>query len=245
MRVHGICSYNGSSYSGWQKQIKESSIQQEIEKVLSKVLNSEINIQGSGRTDAGVHAINQHFHFDVNDEKKVDLDKLLHSMNSLLPRDIKIKSLETVDDSFHARFSATGKEYIYKITKVAKDPFKEGFAYFFPREFDISKLKEGLNLFVGKHNFQDFTSKEEDEANFVRNISSIEVNEENNDVLISFKGDGFMRYQIRFLVGVSLAYAAGDIDKNYIVEHLIENKPREITRYKVPGDGLYLFEVYY
>ena len=174
MRIHGVCSYNGANYSGWQKQINETSVQKEIEKVLSTIFNCEINIQGSGRTDALVHANNQHFHFEVNDDKKVDLDRLLYSVNSMLPSDIKIKSFEVVDNSWHARFSAKAKRYIYKVKTIAKDPFNTNLMWLNPHPFDYDLLVKSLKLFEGKHNFQDFTSKEEDEDNFIRTIESIE-----------------------------------------------------------------------
>lgn len=243
MRIHGVCSYLGTNYYGWQKQINENSIQSEIEKVLTKVLNSETNIFGSGRTDAGVHALRQHFHFEV--KKEVDLSKLIYSLNSLLPTDIKIISLEEVSEDFHARFSATKKEYIYKISKSAKDPFKKDLYWLNPRPFDVEKFKEALNLFVGEHNYQDFTSKEEDEQNYVRRIDSIFVKEVENDYEIEFIGNGFMRYQIRFMVGTAMSVANGEIDINYIKTHLDSNKEREISHYKAPSNGLYLAEVFY
>lgn len=245
MRIHGVCSYNGANYSGWQKQINETSVQKEIEKVLSTIFNTEINIQGSGRTDALVHANNQHFHFEVNDDKKVDLDRLLYSVNSMLPEDIKIKSFEVVDQEWHARFSAKAKRYIYRVKTIAKDPFNTNLMWLNPHPFDYDLLVKSLKLFEGKHNFRDFTSKEEDDDNFVREISSIEVNKLGDDVSISFVGNGFMRYQIRFMVGTAFAVATKDIDISYITKHLDSDKPREITHYKAPGQGLYLDEVYY
>lgn len=243
MKIHGICSYFGKNYSGWQKQVNFRSIQEEIEKVLSKVLNSEIIIQGSGRTDAGVHALNQHFHFEVN--KDVDLMKLRYAMNSLLDEDIEIKKLEAVSDDFHARFSAKKKQYIFKIARREKDPFLKDLYWVQPIPFDTKLLATALKLFEGKHNFKNFTSKEEDESNFVRQIDSIKV-ENNGDLTeILFLGDGFMRYQIRFMVGVAMAVAQGNIGLDYIKENLDSDKPRLIINQKAPGQGLYLSEVFY
>lgn len=245
MKIHGICSYNGTNYSGWQKQTKDPSVQKEIEKVLSTVLNTETNIQGSGRTDAGVHANRQHFHFEVKNDKKVDIQKLQYSMNSMLPNDIKILSLEAVNDDFHARFSAKGKRYIYKISRQAKDPFKENLVWLNPQPFDLELFKQALNQFLGTHNFQDFSSKEEDEANFVRTISKVEVCDKDDEISITFEGDGFMRYQIRFMIGTALAVATKEIEISFIEKHLKDGKNREIVHYKAPGQGLYLDEVFY
>ena len=245
MRIHGVCAYNGANYSGWQKQTNETSVQKEIENVLSTIFNAEINIQGSGRTDALVHANNQHFHFEVNGDKKVDLDRLIYSVNSMLPVDIKIKSFEVVDSEWHARFSAKSKKYIYKVKSVAKDPFNTELMWLNPRPFDYDLLVKAIKLFEGTHNFKDFTSKEEDDDNFVRTIEKIEVNKLDNDILISFVGNGFMRYQIRFMVGTAFAVASKDIDISYITKHLDSDKERDIVHYKAPGQGLYLDEVFY
>lgn len=245
MKIHGICSYNGTKYSGWQKQTNDPSIQKEIEKVVSTILNTDTTIQGSGRTDAGVHAIRQHFHFEVKNDKVVDLQKLTYSMNSMLPSDIKILALEAVNDDFHARFSAKGKRYVYRISKEAKNPFKENLVWLNPQPFDIALFKTALKMFEGTHNFQDFTSKEEDETNFVRTVSKVEVNEQNDEISITFEGDGFMRYQIRYMIGTAFAVATKEIEISFIEKHLNNEKTREIIHYKAPSQGLYLDEVFY
>ena len=245
MRLHATCAYKGTNYSGWQKQVNEPTVQEEIEKVISRILNVETSIQGSGRTDALVHANEQHFHFEVNDEKKIDIERFMYSINCLLPRDIAITSLEKVDESFHSRFSAKEKVYIYKISRKAKDPFKEDLYWLNPNPFDYELLVKSLSLFEGEHDFRCFTSKEEDEDNYVRNISKILVKEDNEDVIISFTGNGFMRYQIRFMVGTAVAVASKDEDISYIKNHLDSGVNREIVRYKAPGQGLYLDKVIY
>ena len=113
MKLLCCVTYKGTEYQGWQKQPGTPTIQGEIEKVLSQILNSEINIQGSGRTDAGVHAENQYFHFET--EKEIDLDRLRYSANCLLPKDIFIKSISKVNDDFHARYSAKRLGNVYSI----------------------------------------------------------------------------------------------------------------------------------
>ena len=242
MKVLGICSYKGTNYYGWQKQVGFISVQEKIEECLSKVYDTTINIQGSGRTDAGVHALKQYFHFVVDKEK--DLKQLAYSLNKMLPDDIKIISFEKVDDDFHARYNAKEKIYEYRILLTNKDPLSFDLAYIYPMELDIELFKQALNKFVGTHNYQDFTSKEEDESNFVRNIYSIDVIKENDLVRIVFKGNGFMRYQIRNMIGAAINVANGKEKLEFIDKHL-DSKNREIIAYKAPASGLYLMDVIY
>lgn len=243
MRVLGICSYKGTKYYGWQKQVGFVSVQSTIEEVLSKVYDTPINITGSGRTDAGVHALKQYFHFDTNKEK--DLSQLCYAMNKMLPDDIKILSLEQVDDAFHSRYDAKRKIYEYRIVLKNKDPFQDELAFVYPMDFDFVLFKQALEKFVGKHNYQDFTSKEEDEDGFVREIYQINVSKNNNEISVTFEGSGFMRYQIRNMIGSSISVANKKESLDFIEYHLQDNKVREIIAYKAPANGLYLVDVLY
>lgn len=242
MKIKAIVEYLGTNYHGWQKQINDRSVEEEIEKVLSKILDTEITIYGSGRTDAGVHAKGQVFHFVV--EKDFDLDKLLYASNMLLPSDIHIKSFEVVNDDFHARYSANKKHYKYLINTGDKNPFIYGRTLYYPYPFNITKLIECLDLFIGTHNYQDFTSKEEDEDGFIRTIDSIDVKQEEDVLSIDLVGNGFMRYMIRDIIGTSLAVASDKEDIAYIKKHL-DSKNREIVSYKAGSEGLYLIDVIY
>ena len=243
MRVLGIVSYKGTRFQGWQKQPTVTTVQGEIEKALSQVLNSEVTIFGSGRTDAGVHAIGQTFTFDMS--KDLDLDKLCFSINRMIDKDIKILSFSKVDDDFHARFSAKSKTYLYKIRLGVKDPFENEFQYIYPFEFDFDLFSKALKQFEGKHCFKDFTNKEEDEDGYVREIYQIVSKKQDNDITVEFTGNGFMRYQIRNMVGAALAVASKNEDLNFIPNHLKEEKVREICQYKAPPQGLYLVKVEY
>ena len=243
MKILGICSYKGTNYYGWQKQVGFISVQSKIEEVLSQIYDTAITITGSGRTDAGVHAYKQYFHFVT--EKDKNLKQLAYAMNKMLPEDIHILSLEKVDDDFHARYSAKRKIYEYDILLKNKEVFNYDLAYLYPMDLDIDLLKDALKLFEGEHIYQDFTSKEEDEGNFVRTIYSIEVNKENDLVKIRFEGNGFMRYQIRNMVGSAIAVANKKEDISFIKYHLDGNKKREIIAYKAPAMGLYLVDVIY
>ena len=245
MRIFGVVAYQGGQYQGWQKQSDAPSVEETIESVFSKILNQDINIYGSGRTDAGVHAYHQTFHFDIQKED-IDLGKLKYSVNCLLPKDILIKELKIVDDDFHARFSIKEKTYEYVIRFGERDVFHYQNEATILVPTDIKKMKECLSLFVGKHNYQNFTSKEEDEAGFVREIKEIKVvfKKEENRMKITLTGDGFMRYMIRYIVGTSLAIAQGKEDISFIKENL-DSEKRNIVSYKAPAEGLFLKDVKY
>ena len=243
MRILGVCSYKGTNYYGWQKQVGFISVQSTIEEALSKVCDMPINITGSGRTDAGVHALRQYFHFDTDKEK--DLKQLAYSLNKMLPEDIKILSFERVKDDFHARYSATRKIYEYRIVLKNKDPFMDQLAFVYPMELDFDLFKEVLNKFVGKHNYQDFTSKEEDEGGFIREIYEIKVSKDGSNISVRFEGNGFMRYQIRNMIGAAINVANKKEEISFIDYHLKEDKQREIISYKAPANGLYLVDVLY
>ena len=187
MRYFAIVSYKGTSFCGWQKQSvsKLPSVEVTIEAVISRILNKETKIYGSGRTDAGVHALGQTFHFDS--DKELDVVKFAHSCNELLIEDIRILSIEKVSEDFHARFSAKGKTYIYKIRNAkVSNPFKSDLEYTLGQPLNIEKMVDTTGAFVGKHNFQNFTSKEEDDAGFVREISKIDITKENDEIIISW-----------------------------------------------------------
>ena len=243
MKILGICSYKGTNYYGWQKQVGFVSVQSKIEEVLSKVYDTPINITGSGRTDAGVHALKQYFHYETTKEK--DLKQLCYALNKMLPEDIKILSLEVVNDDFHARYSAKKKVYEFRIVLKNKDPFQDELVLVYPMEFDFNLFKKALDMFVGEHNYQDFTSKEEDEGGFVREIYKIKVEKNDNNISVRFEGNGFMRYQIRNMIGAAISVANKKEDISFIDYHLKEDKSREIISYKAPANGLYLVDVLY
>lgn len=245
MRYFAITSYKGTSFCGWQKQSvsKLPSVEVTIEKVISRILNKETKIYGSGRTDAKVHALGQTFHFDS--AKELDVERFAHSCNELLPEDIRILSVKKVEDDFHARFNAKGKTYIYKIRNAkVSSPFKSDLEYTLAQPLDIEKMVEASKAFIGKHNFQNFTSKEEDDAGFVRDISSIEISKENDEIIISMTGNGFMRYMVRMIVGNLIQVGLCKLAKEDILK-ILEDPVRKPSSYKAPGYGLYLKEVFY
>ena len=248
MRVFCVVAYKGNKFYGWEKQVGQITIQEEIEKAIGQILNAPITIYGSGRTDAGVHAKGQTFHFDI-DECKYPEDELIYRINCVLPATIKILSLEYLSNpEFHARFSAVSKEYQYRISLNAKNPFRYDICWMLKtNDFDVELFKAAMAKFVGKHSFINFTSKEEDKNNFIREIFAINVgfDGENEEIVVDLKGDGFMRYQIRFMVGTAVAIAMHKEDLSYIDERLDKDGKRLITSHKGHPQGLYLMKVNY
>lgn len=246
MRILANVCYDGTNYQGWQKQSNAPSIQEEIEKVLSQILNCKITIYGSGRTDAGVHAFGQTFHFDI-DKEDLGLNRLKYSVNRLLPEDIKINSFQVVNDDFHARYSAKYKVYRYVIRFGERNPFLRNYEYNLANAFNFELFLDAIKIFEGTHNFKNFNSKPEDEKNFVRTIEAIDVlyNEKEGNITIEFVGDGFMRYMIRDMVGTAIAVAIGKEDIDFIIANLKDDSERNIVSYKAPASGLFLKEVRY
>ena len=248
MRVFCVVAYKGTNYYGWEKQIGQVSIQGELEQCIGKILNTDINIYASGRTDAGVHASGQTFHFDI-DEAKYSADELMYRINYVLPVDIKIVSLEYLkDEDFHSRYSAKSKEYQYRISLNAKQPFRYDVCWLLKTsEFDMDLFKEAIKKFEGQHNFKNFTSKEEDKDDFVREIFEINVgfDGENDEITINFVGNGFMRYQIRYMVGTAVAIATKKKKMSFIEDKLNNTKIRSIVSYKAQPQGLCLVKVNY
>lgn len=240
MRFKCFVSYDGSNFSGWQIQKNARTIQEEIQKVLSIICKEEIIITASGRTDAGVHAVNQVFHFDC------DLDiPWEKAMNALLPSDIHINHVAKVSQNFHARFDASSKRYVYKINVGDYNVFGRDYILQYNRYIDVNKLKEALNLFIGTH---DFTSYNKTPIhiipNQVRTISNIMVDESEEIVTIEIVGDGFLRHMIRMLIATALAYAEGKISLNKI-KYALETPDKNLIQFNVEGCGLYLKGVDY
>ena len=246
MRYFMTFSYDGSNFSGYQKQIKERTIQGEIEKALTKI-NGEISvsIHASGRTDAGVHAYNQKAHFDL--DKEIELSKLKYSLNSLLPDDIYVRGITKVADDFHARFNVKAKEYIYKINLDGYNPIERNYVYQLNKRLDIPEMERALKYLEGKHNFKSFTKPNEEKDDYVRTIiqAKLERDPKNvNRVTISLLGDGFLRYMVRNIVGLLIEVGEGKVKSSYVID-IIAKEDRTASGICAPACGLYLNDVYY
>ena len=191
-------SYDGSKFYGYQIQNNKKTVEGEIEKVLSKILNTNINTIASSRTDRGVHALNQYCHFDY--DKKIDVKKLKHSMNSLIDKSIYIKKILVVDDNFHARYNVLEKQYIYKINMLDYDPINKDYIFQYNKKISKELLDIFINKISGFHNFKSFTS-DKDKNSYERNIK-VEYKIQNKTLYLIFSSSGFLRYMIRNIVGL-------------------------------------------
>ena len=242
MRLLAVVEYDGTSYAGWQYQPDQISVQETIEKAISQIRNTPTKIFGSGRTDAGVHALGQTFHFDIDEAR--DLDKFRHSINCVLPKDIRVKSLRIVPNDFHARLSAKEKTYRYVLNLKEPSAFTDKYEQVLDGKLDIKEMKKCTKLFEGKHCFQNFTTKEEDEDNFVRTIYRIQIDEFDYHLHITFVGTGFMRYMVRLIVGTLIQVGKGKLSVRD-VDEILYKKERLPVSYKAEAKGLFLVEVKY
>lgn len=245
MNYLATVSYNGARFHGFERQPHLRTVQGSIEKALSALCGKTTLIKGAGRTDAGVHALAQRFSFQ-NEEIK-DTGAFLFALNRLLPSDIVVKALEAVPDSFDARHSSCGKIYCYKFSYGERDPLqKETRAQLERRNFDPLAFKAALECFKGTHNFQNFTTKPDDVDGFIRTIDAITIELDPSTKVgqVTFKGNGFMTYMVRLIMGCAFKAALGKIDPRDI-PGLIDATPRHIVAFKAPAEGLYLVEVLY
>lgn len=241
-----IIAYDGTNYGGWQIQPNAVSIQSLIEQALCTILRQQIPIFGSGRTDAGVHALSQVAHFCS--ELSIDIGKTFASLNGLLPPDIRILSLEQVPNDFHARFSAVAKTYHYRLhLNAIPDPFKRRYAYHVPHAVDIDLLKSAAAHFIGTHDFTSFANEPGRGSaahDAVRTLSRLDVIEEPGGIRLELQGDGFLYKMVRNIVGTLLDVCAEKIAQDQIPA-ILAAKDRRLAGRSAPPHGLYLVEVIY
>lgn len=242
MRYLITFSYDGSKYKGYQKQPEVTTVQRQLESALTQLNNKEVLVSASGRTDAGVHALNQTAHFDL--DINITSEKLKMALNSLLPDNIYVKKVEEVDSNFHARFNVKEKEYIYKINVGEYNPLEKDYVYQYNKELDIDKMKEAIKYFEGTHDFKSFTKNNDKKDDFVRTIISTNIDIKDNIITISFRGTGFLRYMVRNMVGCLIE--VGQLKKESTdVKVILEAKDRTKAGITARPEGLYLKEVSY
>lgn len=246
MRYFITFSYDGSKYSGYQKQPKGRTIQGELEKVLKKInSNKPVNVSASGRTDAGVHALNQRAHFDLDND--FEESRLKTSLNGLLPKDIYVKNVEKVSNDFHARFNVRAKEYIYKINMGEYNPIELDYVYQYNNKLNVAEIERALKYLEGTHNFKSFTKADDEKEDYNRTIIKTNVirsTKDINKITISILGTGFMRYMVRNIVGLLIEIGEGKRKSEDIFE-IIEAEDRTKAGKTAPAAGLYLKDVYY
>lgn len=239
-------SYDGSKYKGYQKQPRCKTIQGELEKVLKQINDDkEVSVSASGRTDAGVHALNQKAHFEL--EVKITCEKLRQALNSLLPKDIYVKNVENVSEDFHARFNVKAKEYIYKINMGEYNPIEKDYVYQYNKKLDLVEIERALKYFEGEHDFKSFSKADDQRDDYVRTIVQTNVIRDTknvNYVVISFLGTGFLRYQVRNMVGLLIEIGEGKRKSEDVLD-IIRAQDRRRAGIAAPPEGLYLKDVFY
>ena len=238
-----LCSYDGTSYFGWQTQDGQISIQQAIEEALEVVFKKRVSVHGSGRTDTGVHAEGQVFHFDFDWEHGPE--KLRKAIGSRLSEDIQVYGIEEVDADFHARFSAIGKRYRYQFHLGAAGPFQCRYCYSVPEKMDLSAIRSAMDLLLGRHDFAAFAANRGIEyETTVRTITKAELNQDSEYVKLSFEADGFMYKMVRTLAGTLMNVGLARIGQDEIWRYL-ETGKRDAMAFVAPARGLFLEKVFY
>ena len=235
-------SYDGSKFYGFQRQNDLKTVQGIIEKSLTKLNEKEVIIHASGRTDKGVHAINQYAHFDLN--KKVKLYNLKKYLNSNFNGEIYIKSIKEASNSFHARYNVKNKTYSYYINMGEFNPIKKDYIYQLCKKLDVNKMKNASKRIIGKHDFRSFATDSNDKDNTIREIYDIKFEEKNNILKITFTGNGFLRKMVRNIVSILIDIGLDKKQKTYLSD-VLNMKKRIGNLGAVPGEGLYLEEVSY
>ena len=246
MRYLMSFSYDGSNFKGYQKQPKVRTVQGEIEKALKQINNNnKVDIHASGRTDAGVHALNQTAHFDL--EMEITEEKLRQGLNSLLPEDVYIKKISKVDDDFHARFNSIGKEYIYVINLGEYNPIDRNYVYQYNKKLDVVEMERALKYLEGTHNFKSFTKTDEEKDDYVRTISQTNLTRDIknvNMITLTFVGTGFLRYMVRNMVGLLIEVGEGKRKSEEIID-ILKAQDRTRAGKTANPEGLYLKNVFY
>ena len=239
-------SYDGSNYCGYQIQPGLDTIQERLEFAATKINNGKkTDVVSTGRTDKKVHALCQYAHLDV--DVTITPYKLKRAMNSNLPDDIHVIKAWRVSDDFHARYNVIEKEYHYMLNMGEYNPIERNYVYQYNYKLNVEKMNKAIKYFIGEHDFRAFVTENEDKENCVRTISDacVLVDENNSDkIIFKFIGDGFLRYQVRNMVGLLFKVGQEKIEPLKVKE-ILDSKSRKKNGVTAPAEGLYLVNVRY
>jgi len=242
-RIKLVIEYDGSFYHGWQIQRDLPSVQEEIEKAIFRVTGEKVSVTGSGRTDTGVHACGQVAHFDT--ESRIPSEKFAIVLNTVLPPSVAVLSSKEVSPDFHARFSAVKKTYKYKVlNRPMRSPIMEKRAWHVPVPLDIDKMNKAAAYFLGLHDFTAFCASGHSVTNFVRYIYESGWTYENECLVYTVTGNGFLYNMVRIMTGTMVEVGMNKRPAESIPE-LLEKKNRRLAGITAPPHGLYLWEVFY
>jgi tRNA pseudouridine38-40 synthase len=236
--------YDGGAYCGWQRQMNGLSIQEVLEGCIARITGEPIRVIGSGRTDAGVHALGQVAHFLTL--STLGERNLLMGINSLLPADIVVRDLKEVPPSFHARFDAISKVYLYRISnRSVRSALERDHAWFVWESLDLARMREAFPIFVGTHDFSSFCSTHTDSPDHIRTILGMDARKDPAGmILILVEADGFLRYMVRTIVGALVDVGRGKSSPEELTR-ILAAKDRRRAGLTAPPQGLFLKDVRY
>ncbi len=234
--------YNGSKFHGWQIQNNAITVQETLNKALSTVLRSDINVVGAGRTDTGVHASYFVAHFDLETEI-ADTNLIINKLNKILPKDIAIYNLWQVNNDAHSRFSAISRTYEYRIHNI-KNPFLQNFSWYYRINLDIEKMNEAAELLFAYTDFSCFSKSGTQVASNNCKIMYAKWQQNGSQMVFTIKADRFLRNMVRAIVGTLIDVGLGKISKEDF-KNIIESKNRSKAGFSVPACGLFLTDIEY
>ncbi|WP_203364228.1 tRNA pseudouridine(38-40) synthase TruA [Bacillus sp. REN10] len=243
-RIKCTISYDGALFFGYQVQPNGRTVQEELEKVLKKMHKGrDVKVTASGRTDAGVHAVGQVIHFDT--PLMLPAERWPVALNSQLPGDISVLTAEIVPESFHARFSAVGKEYRYKIYQEPfRSPFKRFYAHHCPFHLNLESMRQAATHLIGTHDFTSFCSAKTEVQDKVREVKEITIQQRDHEIELTFVGNGFLYNMVRIMTGTLMDVGRGRLTPDE-VKKILEAKDRGQAGKTAPAEGLYLWQVFY
>ena len=245
MRWKCTCAYDGTDFEGWQRQPGGTAVQNYIEAALSQIFDRPLQLHGSGRTDAGVHARNQCFHFDA--DWAHEPEKLIRALHSILPTSIRINTAEAVSDDFHARFSVTGKRYLYNYYLGRAEPVDDRYVWACrDLPLDLEAMQAAAGRLVGTYDFSAYsaTHGKENDPNPVKTVTRLELKQRGKFVRLDADGSGFLYRMVRSIAGALYAVGRGRLTPDDIAE-ILESKKRTHRIITAPAKGLFLEEVFY
>lgn len=238
-------SYDGTLFSGYQLQPNKRTVQGCLEEALQKINNGKYSsVVATGRTDKGVHALEQYAHLDV--DVNITPYKLKRAFNSHLPDDIHVIETYEVDNDFCVRYQVISKKYEYHLNMGEYNPMRRNYCYQHNYALDIDKMKEAISYFVGVHDFRAFVTENVLKENCVREIFEASIEHDSfypEEIIFTFVGNGFMRYQVRNMVGILMKVGTGKIAPS-VVKEILDSKIRGKHGSRAPAEGLYLKEVH-
>ena len=238
-----IIEYDGTNYGGWQKQKNNKIIQETIEKAIKQLTQEEVELTGSSRTDAGVHAKGMVANFYT--DSSIPGDRFREAINTKLPDDIGIILSEEVEEGFHARYNSKGKTYRYSIVnRYEKVCIGRQTSYQVKDKLDLKLMREACKYFIGKHDFKAFRTEGSSVKTTIRTISQLEIINNNNNLDIIITADGFLYNMVRIIVGTLVEVGKGKI-KPKDIDNIIKSKDRTKAGPCAPAKGLCLEKVYY